>query len=185
LSQEAQSQDSTGGGCSYVACLEVAANNGNSPSWPTVMNKIYPGSSVCGNGYCTWNVVPYRAAVDNGYVGALLTLRYKGKGGQWLTTYTDEALNGQFQALSSDQGDPFYTSAGTTSNVFSIQTGTNVYGYYLAQVSLVQPNGNGGYSAAFTLTWGWSWSASGVFDPIGPVVAPIWSSQSQNIGRLH
>ena len=163
----------------------LAGGNGNGSNFNIQYGQNFTGGFYCGSGYCGYNLRSYRAGVNQGYVGAFLKLTYTGKGGQWVTTYTSDDYPGNFIAQTSDQADPFYSGSGTTSNAFIIQTGTNQSGSYLAQVSLVQPNGSGGYSAAFTVEWGWNWSQDGNFQPVRPQILPIWSTQRQNIGLLH
>ena len=168
-----------------VVVLASGNGNGNGSPFPIQYGQNFTGGFFCGNGYCGYNLRSYRVGINQGYVGAFLKLTYTGKGGQWVTTYTSDDDPSNFIAQTSDPTDPFYTSNGTTSNAFLIQTGTNQYGSYLAQVSLVLPNGSGGYSAAFTVEWGWTWSQDGNFQPTRPQILPIWSTQLQNIGLLH
>jgi RHS repeat-associated protein len=188
-----QDQDSAqSGGCVGSPCLNevtVLASASTGSQFPYLYGPDLGGGFACGSGYCSWQLKSYISGIDPLYVGAFLKLTYKGKGGQWVTTYTGDDYPGDFLLPpGTDQNNPFYISAFNTSNVFWIQSGTNQSGFYLGEVSLVQPNGGGGYSAAFTVMWGWTWAQTPqgpVFFPIGPLIAPIWSPQQQNIGKLH
>jgi hypothetical protein len=138
-----------------------------------------------GEGGLPKNLRGYQMNLSPGYFGATLTIIYKGPGGgRWVSTYVSDDTQGNFVAHG-DPTNPFYNGNFTNSDQFYNSPGTNLYGWYEAQVSLVQPNGSGGYSAAFTFTWGYTWTQGGQFFPVRPVIAPIWPSQQQNIGLLH
>ena len=67
-----------------------------------------------------------------------------------------------------DQSNPFYPNPLGDSTTFIFGPGDNVgspvSASYLGQVSLVAPNGSGGYSAVFTVEFGWSWQGRRLHD---------------------
>jgi RHS repeat-associated protein len=168
----------------------TAPNAGAAPSFPTIYGSVLNGQIPCGAVMCTYNISSYIAMTSPKTVGANLVLHYPGPGGgSWVQTYTNSDTNGAFVADIGNNGDPmnpFYPSNMlTNSNQFWDQPGQLVSGFWLGETSLVQPNGNGGFSAAFTFMWGFLWSPDGQFVPIGPVPASMWNSQQQNIWMLH
>jgi len=110
-------------------------------------------------------------------------------GSAWVQTYvrTTGPQAGQFvEDIDTGASSPVYTGYGTTPSYFTDTPGAlpNTTGAWVAQTSLVQPNGTGGFSAVTTFQWGFSYTPSGVTF-IWPVAISPGSFQQQTIGSMH
>jgi hypothetical protein len=141
------------------------------------------GGSMCLAQMGMWN------SPALGQQGVMLGVGHVPAGSAWVQTYvrTTGADAGQFQEdIDTGASSPVYTGYGATPAYFYDSPGAilGTTGVWVAQTSLVQPNGAGGYSAVFTFQWGFSYSPAGV-QYIWPVAVSPGSFQQQAIGSMH
>lgn len=151
---------------------------------------------ACGSNACAYSAYQYVTDTPGSPIyGMGFSFGVSGSGGSgWVQTYTSSDNlaygngngNNGFVADAGNTANPWYSRAYSNGNNFADSPGVPALpGFFLAQTSLVQPNGNGGYSPALTVMWGMSYSASGQFSILGPVIATPWAAQQQNIGNVH
>ena len=141
------------------------------------------GGSTCLAEMGTWNSLVW------GQQGVHLGVSNVPAGSAWVQTYvrTTGVNAGQFQEdIDPGASSPVYTGYGATPSYFTDSPGAvlGTTGAWVAQTSLVQPNGAGGYSAVFTFQWGFSYSPAGV-QYIWPVAVMPGNFQQQTIGSMH
>ena len=153
------------------------------------------GHFACGGGgTCSWNMGSYTSDYSSlSGVGLTLTTSNNLPGAEWVQTYiatgdpydNDSATSGHWnQDVLGDAWSSVYTGYGASSNTFADTPGRPIgtSGIWVAQTSLIQPDGSGGYNTVATFTWGFAVSTTGQITQFRPIPVSPNGAQLQAIG---